>query len=215
MRMRCELCRNNTEMAVRLSESFGLESLLAKLPNCPQERCVVQRFGHLEKSCGLALLENPDLDAMARFIHEHYLENEGREGRLSARDLAHQAWEHLNDLYKDSNRQQADHIAIKLRAIGVKIVPGTGKKTPEGFEFSRDEMKLLAQMEHRRWMAERIIEGWQYAPGPKDPQLKTSPYLCDWDDLDEAARDKDRESIRHIPEILVKAGKAIRRTRPT
>jgi hypothetical protein len=117
----------------------------------------------------------------------------------------------LNDLYKDSNRQQADHMAIKLRAIGCEIVPVAVNKTPDGFEFSGDEMELLAQMEHRRWVAERIIEGWQHAPGPENPHQKTSPYLCDWDNLDEAARDKDRESIRHIPEILAKAGNTIRR----
>ena len=47
----------------------------------------------------------------------------------------------------------------------------------ELFEFTPEEIELLAEMEHERWDEERKLEGWAYAPVPgisRKRQARTS-----------------------------------------
>ena len=67
-------------------------------------------------------------------------------------------------------------------------------------------------MEHLRFCGERLLAGWRYAPGPKDPVHKTSPTLVPWEDISEVEREKDREQVRAIPQVLAEAGWTIART---
>ena len=60
----------------------------------------------------------------------------------------------------------------------------------------------LAEMEHNRWMAERLLAGWRYAPGTKNLDTKTSPSLVPWEQLPAIEQDKDRDTIRNIPTLL-------------
>ena len=42
--------------------------------------------------------------------------------------------------------------------------------------------------------------------GPKDTERKLHPLLIRWDDLDEAQREKDREPMRALPQMLAGVG---------
>ncbi|MGA7919088.1 MAG: hypothetical protein WCA38_05400 [Candidatus Acidiferrales bacterium] len=148
-----------------------------------------------------------DLDRQARALHEHHVRGTSADPKVFT-------WDAIDDDLLDSNRQAADHIPVKLRAIGCHAVrkgeddPGTPVT-----KFTPDEVELLAKMEHRRWMAERFLAGW--CPGAKDIENRTSPYLVEWDELKKLepknVQDYDRDLVSILPRVLELAGSEIRR----
>ena len=98
-----------------------------------------------------------------------------------------------------------------MRAIGCEIV--TAQKAAD-FEFTKDELELLAQMEHRRWRASRVLAGYRLgetADGKKDPHRKIHPLLVDWEKLPDAERERARETVARIPAWLGMIGKGVRK----
>lgn len=91
----------------------------------------------------------------------------------------------LLESLKESNRRQADHIGVKLKAVGCGIAPLTDWEA-ERFQFTPEEVERMAEMEHRRFVEEWLRAGWTYAPGPKNLERRTSPDLVPWDELPEA-----------------------------
>ena len=79
----------------------------------------------------------------------------------------------------------------------------------EGAE--RTQVEHLAEREHERWVEERTRAGWTYAPGDKDVDAKTSPYLVPWDELDEDIKEYDRDPVRETIGVLQDAGFAASR----
>ena len=67
-------------------------------------------------------------------------------------------------------------------------------------------MEELAQLEHDRWAADLERDGWRYTDGPKNPDQKLHPLLILWKDLPEEQREKDREPMRSLPEMLAGVG---------
>ncbi|MFC1913836.1 RyR domain-containing protein [Chloroflexota bacterium] len=63
----------------------------------------------------------------------------------------------------------------------------------------------LAEMEHERWMKQKLDNNWQYAR-MTDKVKKLHKDLVPWDKLPEKERGKDRILVRGIPRILAKAG---------
>jgi hypothetical protein len=93
-------------------------------------------------------------DMLARALHEDY-----RARRLEDGDSPdqHPVWDELSDDFKDSNRQAADHIPIKLRALGYHEEPLRKDKARLVRFEEPHEVDLLAKMEHARWCAERYL----------------------------------------------------------
>jgi hypothetical protein len=148
---------------------------------------------------------------MAKALHKTYRRKWDKEGVSSEDSLTRLAWEELPEEWKESNRRQADHIAVKARQIGCRV---ERRKRDPSFQFSREEIEKLAEIEHRRWMADRKLSGWSYGP-TRDSKSKHHPMLVDWEFLPEAEREKDRDFIREIPAILESAGFAINRSGPS
>jgi hypothetical protein len=146
-------------------------------------------------------------DRLAREIHEEYraMKMDG----LSSEDPAMVEWEKLPADLRESNAQQADHIFWKLRQINC-----TCEKADCGdpvlLEFTPDEVEFLAEIEHGRWNAERLLEGWTWGE-KKDRARKTSPYLTSWTALPEEIKEWDRKTVRKIPAFLAKFGLEVRR----
>jgi hypothetical protein len=140
-------------------------------------------------------------EALAEAIHDRYRRDNA--DKRAADDPAMADWAALDEGLKESNRRQADHIPAKLKAVGCDFAPaGPGKA--KAVRFTPDEVETMARMEHGRWVAEKLLDG--FGPGPRDPGKKTSPYLVPWDELEEKIRDYDREAVREIPELLASAG---------
>ena len=113
-------------------------------------------------------------------------------------------WEQLDDDVIDSNRQAADHISAKLRAVGCRPVERKSDSI-ESFEFEPNEIELLAKMEHQRWMAERYLAGWSFGD-PKDDVNLISPYLVPWEHIPDNIRNYDRVPVRTLPDVVRQGG---------
>jgi replication-associated recombination protein RarA len=68
-------------------------------------------------------------------------------------------WDELDEANKNSNRNQALQIPEKLQKIHYDFLPAVGEV--QDFQFSPDEIEILAEMEHDRWMNERLAEDWK------------------------------------------------------
>ncbi|HUU37298.1 MAG TPA: RyR domain-containing protein [Candidatus Desulfaltia sp.] len=140
-------------------------------------------------------------ELLARAIHEKYrLDNRDKR---SPDDPSMQPWDELLEEVKESNRQQADHIPRKLKAVGCDFAPVVRSK-PKPLKFSDREIEVMAEIEHDRWVAEKFLQGFSF--GPRDVHRKTSPYLVAWEDLTEEIKDFDRQAVSEIPELLASAG---------
>ena len=187
---------------VLMSDDAGLASLLDAEVERSHPLAEVYPFGMPSVACTRRLLINEELDVLAKAIHEQYVQRRKREGR-SESDPSTLTWEQLDPDLKESNRQQADHVRVKLRAIGC-YASSRGDGQLAVSEFSDDDVETLARMEHARWTAERFLAGWRL--GPKDIRGKTNPYLVDWRELPDDVREYDRQAVRQISDLLALIG---------
>ena len=98
---------------------------------------------------------------MACTVHEDYVRRRLKEGLAPPDDRSMRQWDQLDDDLIDSNRQFADHIPVKVRALGYHIAAhGSGDPGALVPKLEADEVILLGKMEHQRWVAERRLAGW-------------------------------------------------------
>lgn len=185
---------------VRQSERRGLSALVNERGGAGDLAAHVSSFGAPEISASLETILQEKLDRLARAIHESYVEQRIREGHRNPDDPAQQAWEQLDAAFKSSNRQQADHIDVKLRTIHCRRAP-RGESPASFAGFSLEEVEVLAKMEHARWCADRFLSGWKYGEQIDKPR-RISPYLVPWSELAEEIRERDRQAVRQIPHLL-------------
>jgi len=196
-------------VVVRMSQEAGLASLLQESA-VDEELRGLYAFGLLGKTCRPELFLNGTHEILAQAIHEEYLREQQATGQTPKTNPSMLPWNELPENLKESNRSQAGHIGKKLRAIGCGLAPLVDWDA-DLFSFTKDEIELMARMEHDRWVDERKASGWTYSSGPKDIKKKKSPYLVPWDELPENIRDLDRNTVRALPGFLAKAGFQIER----
>jgi hypothetical protein len=109
---------------------------------------------------------------------------------------------------KEQNRNNVRDIPNKLESIGYTLLPACGDKSPS--ELSDDEVEKLAELEHERWMQQKLETGWKYAKRTNKLR-KLHKDLILWRDLHHDEQEKDRILVRGIPRILGKAGYTIAR----
>ncbi len=136
----------------------------------------------------------------------------------------------LPEEFKEANRGFVRHIPIKLACLGYTMMPRLENEPP--FELSEPQIEKLAEMEHERWLDEKIEFGWRYGP-TRDDFKKIHPALLPWkqlsqeeiaclgplkgeafrdaagEDLPTEQKDKDRCLVKEIPRVLREAGYAI------
>jgi hypothetical protein len=199
---------NPAPLFVRIADTTGLASLFEDAQGRPHWLDSLHPFGLICQTCRIDTVIDGRLDVLAQAIHKAYVEEEQKGGRALL-DGAMRPWANLDPAFRDSNRQQADHIPVKLRAIDCH---GVGKLEPGAAvaSFRSEDVEMMAKMEHARWNAERFLAGWSL--GPRDPELRTDPGLVQWDDLPEHVREKDRNTVRNMPALLDAIGEKIVRT---
>jgi hypothetical protein len=172
----------------------------------------IRTFGMLEDTCTTETFRSEQNEAIAEAIHKEFVaaRKAGDPSRINDPALAE--WSQLRDDFRESNRQQADHMAIKMRAIGCAIVAASAPGDAVTV-FPRDEVESLAELEHRRWNAERLLSGWRH--GTKtDKQRRIHENLVAWDLVPDNVQEYDREAIKNIPWLLAKVSpkmKVVRR----
>jgi hypothetical protein len=185
---------SGASVLVRVRDARGLGAILTT-PGGPV------LFGSDDETCSRAMVVDEALDALATRIHEdHRLQKLGMDEGTS--DAALRPWQALDADLARSNLSQADHIPMKLAVVRRRVEPGTSDGADSA--FSKDEVEVLAQLEHARWNAERILSGWRR--GPKDVPGRMNPYLVLWKDLDERIKEFDRVPVRELPKNLGRIG---------
>jgi len=156
-----------------------------------------------------AVLDPAIVERIARAIHQAYRRAQAQS--LPEDDPSLSPWENLPETLKRSNRDQAAHIVEKVRLIGCTLHPKQdgGRR----FRFRRGEVDALAAIEHERWMAQRLADGWRLGVR-RDVLAKTSPYFVPYAELPEPEKVKDRQAVRNIPRLLARAGLRISRKAP-
>ena len=94
-----------------------------------------------------------------------------------------------------------------MRAIGCRL--GAIDEVQE-INLSEDELEVLSIMEHGRWWADRALNGWRFGPVRNDTQ-KIHPNMLPYNDLSEADKQKDRDSVIEMTKILRSEGMVITR----
>jgi len=149
-------------------------------------------------------------DTRARSIHDSY---RAKDLAMTEQNPDHQIhpnsrpWEELPENIRDANRMVADHFEIKMRAIGCRL--GSISEVQEA-TLGKDELEVLSIMEHGRWWADRALNGWRFGPVRDDAQ-KIHPNMVPYDDLSEADKQKDRDSVMEMTKILRDEGMVITR----
>ena len=141
-------------------------------------------------------------ELVARAIHEEYLTHLKESGGTPEIHPSMRPWNELPHSLQDSNLMQADDIWKKLGEIHCAIGIATESRV-RPFEFTKDEVEVLAMHEHERWMSERIRRGWAYGPVTSIAE-KVHDCLVPWPQLPEEQKEKDRNTIRTLPQILAK-----------
>jgi hypothetical protein len=146
------------------------------------------------------------VEPIAQAIHQRWRSEQIDAGKPAP------SWGELDESRKESSRDQARDIPVKLRMVGCDIAPLRGRD-PIAFTFTDEEVETLAAAEHVRWMGERIADGW--TAGAKDVARKTTPYLVAFEELPTDIAESDRIFVREIPRLLVAVGLQIVRTPTT
>lgn len=113
-------------------------------------------------------------------------------------------WKDLPETMKMSNRYQAYHTIIKLGYLGY-VVDVDSKSDKISIDYSQSQLDVLAQMEKRRWNAERLLSGWIYGE-EKNNDLKIHNLLVPWEKLDEKEKQKDRDTLANITTTITALG---------
>jgi len=169
----------------------------------------MRAFGMIEQTCSVDSMLHGREDQIARAFHSDWLEIQLKKGRKIGDKPSLQPWEKLTLRLLDSNRHAADHIPIKLRALGYRIAPldQAPAAATQLSEIKGPDLELLAKMEHQRWWVDHLLNGYTYAPGDLDDVKKTSGCLVEWDKLDLGTQDYDRNQVKSIPRILTEKAK--------
>ena len=132
-------------------------------------------------------------EELARCLHADYRRKQRR--RKPAGDPALAPWERLLPALQRSNLHQADDIPNKLALIGKRLAKPGGR-----LQLGDEEVETLAEVEHGRYVLERLTSGWQL--GERNVSRLESHDLVPWDELDEKTKDYDREAVRNLDSAL-------------
>ena len=158
-------------------------------------------FGRLADFAEPDLLIQERHDALARSIHDFYLEGRLAEGdRIGARGSMRE-WDDLSEGFRDDNRLVADCYRLKLRDIGARVIGDGGPP----LRLEPAELEELARAEHDRWMAAKLSGGWVHG-AERDDSRRRHPDIVPYDALSERIKDLDREQVRVMTRLLAATG---------
>jgi hypothetical protein len=136
---------------------------------------------------------------IAAELHHRYVARQ--RARKPGHDPALQPWSALSPWLQRSNLAVVDDIPTKLAAVGLRLDGTAGRRPdPELLRMLLERTEDLAELEHGRYTAERLLSGW--TSGVRDPARFLSPYLQPWTELSEEAKEYDREVVRDLPAVL-------------
>jgi hypothetical protein len=171
----------------------------------------IEPFGVLSRATSAQLLLRGSNELFARAQHAQWLRAQQANGITIADKPTMRRWEELDESQREVNRSFADDIQRKLDLANCMLVPMPLRDlaaTP--FSFTLEELELLAQEEHVRWVDDKLANGWRYGP-KRDDSKKIHDQIKPWVELDEENQRWDRDAVRELPQTLELAGFRIQR----
>lgn len=141
---------------------------------------------------------------LASAMHDRYVER--HRSVKPAGDPALQPFARLSPALRDSNLSAVDDVPAKLAAASLRLCPLAEAPRPGQWPEGTD-LDVLAEMEHGRWIVERLLSGW--ASGARDPGRLLSPHLRPWAQLPDDVRAWDLDLVRDLPVVLAAVGLGI------
>jgi len=180
-----------------------------------------KHFNLNDKVLKIDTIVKEKIDQLALLIHQTYQFKEkdnNDEKSKKLKEMTNRDWKKLPELIKNQNRSQAEHINIKLRTAGCKVVDDPNIDLEKLYDFTIEErekmvellaenVELLAEMEHRRWNAEQSLNGW--IVGERNNDLKIHNNIVSYSKLDKSTKKYDRNAVTNIPVILAEIKKKV------
>jgi hypothetical protein len=156
-------------------------------------------FDVMRDVCTVENVMREKLDDLAKAIHQDYVARQKELGYSVKTNSTLVDWHALPPGLREANRHQADYIAVKLRVLGYD----PPERVPDDdLQLNSGQLDLLAELEHRRWLAAKRLAGWRYTSGRKDAAKRIAPTMIGWEALTEEEREKDRDTARDLPRLL-------------
>lgn len=147
---------------------------------------------------------------IAASIHSYWLELVCKEG-WAVRDGFDMSYENLREDFQDETRDAVYRILAILSILKLKLIEKNDLNSipHEAFcQLIETNLEQFAELEHSRWVTNRIKNGWCYSIF-RDDTRKLHPALLPYSELSEIDKKKDRNSVRAIPDLISKAGLAV------
>jgi hypothetical protein len=160
-------------------------------------------FGDLASILAASEFLSDAPDAAARAFNEAYRASLAPEQRADPANRSANAWNELDETYRQANRDAVAHIPAKLASAGVNPgrwrwitgLPrlGTGERL-----FANDaELEALAELEHERWLSQRRMDGWRWSDLPaKNEARRLHPSMVPYSQLSDEVKEYDRVYVR-------------------
>jgi hypothetical protein len=155
-------------------------------------------FDVMRETCTIENIMRERLDNLARAIHQDYVARQTALGHSVETNSSLVRWSHLPEVFREANRHQADHVAVKLRVLGYDP---PANPPPKDLRLSDEQLELIAELEHQRWLAGKKLAGWRHTPGPKDSARRIAPTIVGWESLNQEEKEKDRDTARDLPRL--------------
>jgi hypothetical protein len=159
----------------------------------------LQAFGAHQINATRNRIIDGTLDRGAAIAHEHYNRGLSKNDAASMRELqaAMRDWGDVLETYRAANRAMADSAMTKAWDAGWRPA-SKGEKGDASPGVAPDIMQKMAEREHDRWMAERLMAGWRpTAEGEaRDNDLMAHDKLAPWSELTDADKNNDVVQVR-------------------
>lgn len=204
------LCNNGLRWPVpiymRETSQSEFSQQYAKGDDTPELDAYLLAFGAHQANSTRARVIDGLLDQGAAVAHEHYSKGLAKKDDLSMRELqaAMKDWGDVLETYRAANRAVADASIVKVWDAGFRpALKEKGEKGDMAIAVPPDLLDRMAQREHDRWMAERLMSGWRpTAPGEaRNNDLMTHDKIVGWDQLSENDRNNDVVQVRAAMDI--------------
>ena len=159
------------------------------------------------EALAIEILAEGERDRLAKHLHSTFRALSGDEQSANA------SWMALAETYRRANRHAADHMAAKLWSLGLATERHSTESSltidaawERGLESRTSDLEHVAQLEHRRWIADRVMEGWTYAK-TRDDDRRHHPDLAAFEDIALREQNKDRDQITQLRVFMKEAAR--------
>jgi len=210
LRERCTILgRWRAPIFVEVKERTPLTDLFDQPPVSPDPADRLIPVGTIHATCALDMLLMAE--QAAREFHEAYVETRQADGAgtCDGRDESARPWPQLDQTYRLANKRAVDHLAIKLLSVGYHV-SGYPLHATQQVGASLDEVEAMAELEHRSWEIDRILDGWRAGP-VRDNRARINeaigvPYSKLDETLGAPVRAFDRDQIKSAARLLARPG---------